>query len=243
MAAGPSALLTSPPGRLLDRLCQPLNAWRSRTPYLGRKPDFIRAIVVKLWFVNAGRVRVLVDDLTRPGEDPRWEMVDRAAGTITIPTSKNSHGRVLALSGELADLMKRREATRLVETPDRGIRVAEHVFHRRGHPLGDFKRVWATARIKADLAHTVKDASGKVITKKDGTPRYVFEKTIHDFRRTAPRNLARAGVRRDVAKAITGHKTDVMFSRYNITDEADLRDGMEKVSVYVASLPNQADAK
>jgi len=103
--------------------------------------------------------------------------------------------------------------------------------------------VWATARIKAGLAHTVKDVNGKVITKKDGTPRYVFEKTIHDFRRTAARNLSRAGVRRDVAKAITGHKTDVMFSRYNITDEADLRDGMEKVSAYVASLPNQDDAK
>ena len=103
--------------------------------------------------------------------------------------------------------------------------------------------MWATARIKAGLAHIVKDANGKVITKKDGTPRYLIEKTIHDFRRTAARNLSRAGVRRDVAKAITGQKTDVMFSRYNITDEADLRDGMEKVSAYVASLPNQHDAQ
>jgi len=68
-----------------------------------------------------------------------------------------------------------------------------------------------------------------VETKKDGTPRYVFEKTIHDFRRTATRNLSRAGVRRDVAKAITGHVTDVMYTRYNITDEDDLREGMEKV--------------
>ena len=99
--------------------------------------------------------------------------------------------------------------------------------------------MWATARIKAGLAHTVKDASGKIVPKKDGTPRYVFEKTIHDFRRTAARNRSRAGVRRDVAKAITGHKTDVMFSRYNITDEADLREGMEKMSAYVATLPTE----
>jgi len=139
--------------------------------------------------------------------------------------------------------MKRREAARLVETPDRRIKIADYIFHRKGQCLGDFKRVWATARIKAGLAHMVKDTNGKVITKKDGTPRYLFEKTIHDFRRTAARNLSRAGVRRDVAKAITGHKTDVMFSRYNITDEADLRDGMEKVSAYVASLPNQHDAE
>jgi hypothetical protein len=42
-----------------------------------------------------------------------------------------------------------------------------------------------------------------------------------------------------VAKAITGHVTDVMYSRYNITDEGDLREGMEKVSTYVAMLPTQ----
>jgi hypothetical protein len=90
-----------------------------------------------------------------------------------------------------------------------------------------------------DATHTVKDANGNVVTRKDGTPRYVFEKAIHDFGRTAARNLSRAGVRRDVAKAITGHKTDIMFSRYNITDEADLREGMEKVSAYVATRPTQ----
>ncbi len=169
----------------------------------------------------------------------KWNMVDLAAGTITLPTSKNTRGRVLALAGDLAALMKRREADRLVETPDGVVKIAEYVFHRQGQPLGDFKRAWATARIKAGLASVVKDASGKVVTKKDGTPRYVFEKTIHDFRRTAARNLSRAGVRRDVAKAITGHVTDVMYSRYNITDEGDLREGMEKVSTYVATLPTQ----
>jgi integrase len=169
----------------------------------------------------------------------KWNMVDLVAGTITLPTSKNTRGRALALAGDLAALMKRREADRLIEMPDGGVKIAEYVFHRRGEPLGDFKRAWATARIKAGLASVVKDASGKVVTKKDGTPHYVFEKTIHDFRRTAARNLSRAGVRRDVAKAITGHLTDMMYSRYNITDEGDLREGMEKLSTYIATLPTQ----
>jgi hypothetical protein len=60
---------------------------------------------------------------------------DRESATRT----KNSHGRVLALSGELADLMKRREAARLVETPDREIKISDYIFHRKGQCLGDFK--------------------------------------------------------------------------------------------------------
>jgi len=37
------------------------------------------------------------------------------------------------------------------------------------------------------------------------------------------RNLIRARGDREVAKKISGHKTDSMFSRYNITDERDQR--------------------
>jgi integrase len=45
---------------------------------------------------------------------------------------------------------------------------------------------------------------------------------LHDFRRSAIRNMTRAGVSRDVAKKISGHQTDSIFSRCNITDENDL---------------------
>jgi len=41
---------------------------------------------------------------------------------------------------------------------------------------------------------------------------------LHDFRRTAVRNLIRASVSRDVARRISGHKTDAIFSRYNIME-------------------------
>jgi integrase len=52
---------------------------------------------------------------------------------------------------------------------------------------------------------------------------------VHDFRRSAARNLLRAGVNRDVARRITGHKTDSMFSRYNIVAESDLAEAAEKI--------------
>ena len=65
----------------------------------------------------------------------------------------------------------------------------------------------------------------KTLTKEAGVQNFL----LHDFRRSAARNLLRAGVNRDVAKRITGHKTDSMFSRYNIVAENDLAEAAEKL--------------
>lgn len=52
---------------------------------------------------------------------------------------------------------------------------------------------------------------------------------LHDFRRTAVRNMIRAGVSKMTAKRISGHITDSVFDRYDIQDESDLADAAEKI--------------
>ena len=55
-------------------------------------------------------------------------------------------------------------------------------------------------------------------------------KLLHDLRRSAVRNMERAGLSRSVAMQLTGHKTEAVYRRYAITSEADLREGVERLN-------------
>jgi integrase len=148
----------------------------------------------------------------------KWTDVDRDAGAIRLrpEAAKTGRGRTVMLEGDLAELIDRRGHARLFEK-DGNVRVAALVFHRDGEPVGDFRKAWATA------------------CKAAGVP----DKLFHDLRRTAARNMVRAGVPERVAMAVTGHLTRSMFDRYNIVSEDDLRMAAQKTTMYVDTLPTK----
>lgn len=125
----------------------------------------------------------------------RWQAVDRKAKEVRLQTSKNGHGRFLPLEGQLWDLMERRWAARQFLLSNDVPAISEFVYHRRGRLITEFRKSWATA------------------CKSAGVPGKLF----HDLRRTAVRNMIRAGVPQSVAMSISGHRTTSMFLRYNIT--------------------------
>ena len=131
--------------------------------------------------------------------------------------SKNGQGRVLALEGELWNIIARQWTSREYKNSDETIGIFAHVFHRKGEPIGDIRKSWKPACEEAN-------AIGKL---------------FHDLRRTAVRNMVRAGVPERVAMSISGHKTRAIFDRYNIVSEDDLRNAMERTQTYLSAVPKQ----
>jgi integrase len=128
----------------------------------------------------------------------RWNQVDLAEGFITLePTeTKNGQGRMVPiLNGDMSRLLTDAKHDRNAQFPD-----CPWVFNREGEPIRDFRGAWTAA------------------VKRAGVPELKF----HDLRRTAVRNMRRAGVPQVVRMKISGHKTDSMERRYNIVDADDL---------------------
>lgn len=150
-----------------------------------------------------------------------WEEVDRRDGSIRLPGGRTKNGKPqsIALDAELSAIVERRAAARSFPTAGGGAALSAFVFHRDGQPINKvvFGKHFRAACVRAGLGR--RDENG-----------HYSGKLFHDLRRTAARDMIRAGVPQAVAKTITGHKTDSMFSRYNITDSKDQLDALAALS-------------
>ena len=162
----------------------------------------------------------------------RWEDVEGDVIRLRAENAKNDEPRSVTLTGELGEIVKRRKAERQVKTKS-GVVLAAFIFHRGGRPVGDFRKAWATACVAANLGRFVCDCCNQTVSghRCDDCRREAryTGRIFHDLRRTAVRNMVRAGVPERVAMTISGHRTRSVFDRYNIVNEADLRDAMQRV--------------
>jgi len=94
-----------------------------------------------------------------------WRDVDFEGKVVRLrpELSKNKDGRVLPLRSELLELIEDAREKRLPQCP--------FVFHLKAQPIGDFRKAWKGACKQGKLGGLI----------------------VHDLRRTAVRNLVRAG--------------------------------------------------
>lgn len=119
---------------------------------------------------------------------------------------KNADGLTLPLFRALDVVLARRRAARRV-----GVLW---VFHHEGRSLeATFRRHFERAATAAGFPDLVP----------------------HDMRRSALRNLRRAGVMEEVAMTISGHRDRDVFARYNITSTGDQRDAFGKLEAYLGA--------
>jgi integrase len=152
----------------------------------------------------------------------QWRQVDLRVGEVRLDpvTTKNREGRVFYLTPELQQLLKEQRAS-ADEIQRQKNMIVQHVFFHRpvtkagvlgylaGHRISGcgFYQAWRRARTAA------------------GCPGRI----PHDFRRTAIRNMIRAGIPERVAMKLSGHKTRSVFDRYNVVSDGDLRDAARRL--------------
>lgn len=127
--------------------------------------------------------------------------VNRLTGTLQLRDSKNGEPRKVSLTADTRNLLT---ACITGKGPE------ESAFTRKcGNSVKDFRVTWEKITLAA------------------GIPGLLF----HDLRRSAVRNMVRAGIPEVVCMKVSGHKTRNVFDRYNITSERDLADAARKIEI------------
>jgi len=181
-------------------------------------PDDLRPVLCFGYFSGCRKTEVL---------SLQWTQVDLETGMVRLAagTTKNDEPRTIPLVPQLLEVLRLQREIR-----DRYWSGCPWVFfwHASGSQIRSFRGSWDSACQRAGLW----DAARKKPTK-----------LFHDLRRTAVRNMERAGVPRKVAMQVSGHKTETIYHRYNIVSEADLRDSARRLGEYTRQATGAALVK
>lgn len=131
--------------------------------------------------------------------------VDFASKEIKIPgrATKNSSPKTIPIYGDMAAALEMQIA-----------------WVRKHWPRCPWLFVWRGKRL---LSLTQK--AWRTATKAAGLPGLIF----HDLRRSAIRNMEQAGIPRSVAMAISGHKREDVYRRYDIATGRDIQAAAAKL--------------
>ncbi len=133
----------------------------------------------------------------------RWDQIDWHANSIRL-----EKGQTKGKQARVAPLYGELRAwlDMAYSDPDRGLTIVSW----KGEAISETKRAWKNACRRA------------------GVPGLY----VHDLRRTAIRNMIRAGMSEKQAMLVSGHKTRSMLDRYNIIDESDIQEAGRKMNVF-----------
>jgi len=153
-----------------------------------------------------------------------WAQVDFQEGTVRLEphTTKNDEARTFPMTVELRQLLKQQRTA-----ADEAQRESDTII-----PWMFFRMVAKGRRgPKQPKAIRSFTKAWKNATKAAGCPGRI----PHDFRRTAVRNLVRAGIPERVAMTMSGHKTRSVFERYNIVNDGDLKEAARKLDTFASA--------
>jgi integrase len=140
----------------------------------------------------------------------KWSQVDLDQGIVRIEGdhTKNNEARSVYLDTELREVFHEQWERKKAEA-----RLTPYVFDgANGRDMvKDFRRAWRKACKDAKLG----------------------KRLFHDFRRTAVRNMIRAGIPERVAMMVSGQKTRSVFERYNIVSDTDLKMAAQRQAEYL----------
>lgn len=160
-----------------------------------------------------------------------WRHVDFAANELRLDAemTKTDEGRVFVMTDELRALLLRLQVEHQARV--KAGQMVPWVFVRmladaRGgvktpRPVRSIRKAWRNACRAAGLPGRIP----------------------HDFRRTAARNMVRAGIPERVAMKLTGHKTRSVFDRYNIVSDTDLSEAAAKLNDQRAPVSHRRTSK